>query len=128
MNKDAEILNCLLNKIGVKGFSFIYEDNYLSIRIPRSNDMIEYYYFDYCLVGTWLNLNDFFNNNSLRDTWSIEHIINCVLETRNADNNLSYSADYLNINNTGLDFLRCLTDSGSLDELKLRLQIMGYDI
>lgn len=124
MNKDIEILNGLLNKIGVKGFSFIYEDNYLSIRIPRSNDMLEYYYFDYCLIGTWLHLNDLFNDNS--DIWSIEHIINCVLETHNADNNLSYSADYLNINNTGIDFLRCLVDSGSLEELELKLAIQGY--
>ena len=49
MNKDAEILNGLLNRAGVKGFSFIYEDNYLSIRIPRSNDMLEYYYF-ICII------------------------------------------------------------------------------
>ena len=124
MNKDAEILNGLLNRAGVKGFSFIYEDNYLSIRIPRSNDMIEYYYFDYCLIGTWLNLNDLFNDNS--DIWSIEHIINCVLETHNADNNLSYSADYLNINNTGIYFLRCLADSCSMEELELKLAIQGY--
>ena len=126
--KCVDILNDLLNKINVKGFSFIYEDDYLSIRIPISNDASEYYCFDYCLIGSWVNLNEVFDNKSLYNMWSIEYIINCVLETRKVGNNLGHNTDYLGINDIGVDFLKCLKYCNSLEELKLKLSLRGYDL
>ena len=116
MNNDVEFLNNLLDKIGVKGFSFFHK-YYLSIKIPNYN------YHDYCLIGCWSNLNDLFKNGQ---RISINYIIQNIIKTHAANDNLGHTANYLGINDTGLDFLRCFVDSSSSKELKLKLSIIGY--
>ena len=83
MTKDIEFLNGLLNKIGVKGFSFIYENDYLTIKIPLCKNYRSYHIYG---VGTWYSLNDLFNNNNyfshnVYNVRCIKGLINRISET-----------------------------------------------
>ena len=123
MDKDAEILNGLLNKIGVKGFSFFRTEYYLTIKIPNYN------YSDYCLIGCWFSLDDLFINSRTSHFCGgqgVEYIIQKIIKTHSVNNNLGNTADFLNINKTGLDFLKCLIDCDSLEELEIKLTLLGY--
>ena len=122
---EIKILNNLLNKIGVKGFSFCCTEYYLTIKIP------DYNYPDYCLIGCWFSLDDLFMNAMISHTCGghgVEYIIQNIIKTHKFNNNLGNTADYLNINDTGLEFLKCLINSSSMNNLILKLQLMGYEI
>ena len=122
---EIKILNNLLDKIGVKGFSFINTEYYLTIKIPNYN------YPDYCLFGYWFSLDDLFMNARISHFCGgqgVEDIIQTIIKTHSVNNNLGCTADFLNINDTGLVFLKCLIDSSSMNHLILKLQLMGYEI
>ena len=122
---EIKILNNILDKIGVKGFSFMDKKFYLTIKIP------DYNFPDYTLIGCWYSLNDLFkyaDDSHNLGGQGVEYIIQNIIKTHNANNNLGYSADYLNINDTGLVFLKCLISSSSMTNLILKLQLMGYKI
>lgn len=121
---EIKILNNLLDRIGVKGFSFMDKKCYLTIKIPNYN------YPDYSLIGCWFSLDDLFMNARISHTCGqdVEHMIQNIIKTHSVNNNLDYIADYLNINDTGLVFLKCLIDSSSMTNLILKLQLVGYEI
>jgi hypothetical protein len=121
---EIKILNNLLDNIGVKGFSFIHKKYYLTIKIP------DYNYPDYCLIGCWFGLDDLFKHARISHSCGghgVEYIIQNIIKTHSVNSNLGYAADYLNINDTGLDFLKCLINSSSMTNLLLKLQLMGYE-
>ena len=122
---EIKILNNLLDNIGVRGFSFIHKKYYLTIKIP------DYNFPDYSLIGCWYSLDDLFMNARFSHSCGghgVEYIIQTIIKTQNANNNLCYTADFLNVNKTGLDFLKCLISSSSMTNLLLKLQLMGYEI
>jgi hypothetical protein len=130
MNKDIEILNGLLNKIGVKGFSFVREWDFNSL--PYFTIAVSYIESvkcnrPYTSFGVWRDMHDLFNDYKRHiPQGDLKSLISNVLESRKHYSNISYTVNYLGVNDVGLDFLRCLINCNSLEELKLRLAIQGY--
>lgn len=127
-DKNIVKMNNLLNDIGGAGFKFVdgmlFKSKIISISVPHkySGSSVEF--------GSWLSIDEMFNYSD-----EIYRMIDSI-DLYRADKNYigkkyhhSYMfADFSNLNDAGYDFLKCITNSKSLDEFKLRLQLMGYDI
>lgn len=126
-DKNIVKMNNLLNDIGGTGFKFVdgmlFKSRIISISVPHKyiGSSVEF--------GAWLSIDDMFSYYD-----EIYRLIDSI-DSYRADKNYigkyinSYRlADFSNLNDAGYDFLKCITNSKSLDEFKLRLQIMGYDV
>ena len=121
INSAIKILNNLLNKIGVKGFHYTpdYTGYYITLWVAPPKKSI-------CGalgIGKWNDIDDIFENKD-----GHENVLNRIIDTRYLEKEHLYIYDYSEINQNGVDYLRCICESDSLEELKLRLQIMGYNI
>lgn len=124
-NKECvDILNNILNNIGVKGFRFDLYFNMFLLRIPINRDTKKLAKYDNGF-GYWNSLDEMF-----MDTYSseISFILECIENIRgDKSKEKDYTFDYI-INDAGVDFLKCILDSGSLEEMKIKMQLMGYDV
>ena len=121
INNGIKILNNILNNIGAKGFQYStdYTGNYITLWISPSENSA-------CGalgIGQWSDINNIFDNKDKH-----EDILNRIINSQYQEKKHLYIYDYSEINQNGVDYLRCICKSSSLEELKLRLQIMGYDI
>jgi hypothetical protein len=127
-DKNIVKLNNLLNDIGGTGFKFVdgmlFKSRIISISVPHKYNIGSSVEF-----GSWLSIDEMFNYSD-----EIYRLIDGI-DLYRADKNYmgkylnSYMlADFSNLNDAGYDFLKCITNSKSLDEFKLRLQLMGYDV
>ena len=126
-NKEyVDILNGMIDNIGVEGFWFDRIFDSIILRIPFNrydeNSVMKY---DNGF-GYWRSMDEMFMDVNCGD---IRFILECIGKLKGDVNGKNeYICDYLSINDVGIDFLECVLDSGSLDEVKLKLQIMGYDV
>ena len=121
INNGIKILNNILNNIGVKGFHYTpdYSGNYITLLVAPPKKSI-------CGalgIGKWNDIDDIFENK-----YGHEDVLNRVTDSHYLEKEHLYIYDYSKINQNGVDFLKCICESGSLDELKMRLQLMGYKI
>lgn len=119
INNGIKILNSILNNIGVKGFQYStdYTGNYITLWISPSKNSA-------CGtlgIGQWSDIDNIFDNKDKH-----EDILNRITDSHYQEKEHLYIYNYSEINQNGVDFLRCLINSSSLDELKLRLAIQGY--
>ena len=122
-NKECvNLLNGLINNIGVKGFWFDHTFGCIMLRIPLRQN-IESFVNSF---GYWRTLDEMFTDIYSND---IRFILECIGKIRRDVNwKNEYIYDYMSINDVGVDFLECVLESGSLDEVKLKMQIRGYEI
>ena len=126
-NKECiDILNGIINNIGVKGFWF---DNYFNmfflLRIPINQNNKNFVRYDNGF-GCWRTLDEMFMGMHSRE---IKYILKCIVKIRgDKSKEKDYTFDYMSINDAGVDFLECILDSGSLEEMKMKMQLRGYEI
>ena len=120
INNGIKILNNILNNIGVKGFQYStdYTGNYITLWITQKNPA-----YGSLGIGQWSDINNIFENKDKH-----EDILNRIIDCNYLGKEHLYIYNYSEINQNGVDFLKCICESGSLNELKIRLQIMGYNI
>lgn len=129
-NKEyVDILNNIINNIGVKGFWFKLFCNTIMLYIPKNsadNKQPGNRGFGY-----WMSIKDMFMDKNDKD---IVYVLRAVEKVKKiGDSRLKYIHDYLpcdypGINEIGIDFLKCILDSGSFTEMKMKMQLMGYEI
>lgn len=130
MNNEIEILNGLLSRLGVKGFLFVRDWDIKGI--PYFTIAVSYIESFRCGApcpgfGIWYDIHDLFGEHGRHTSQDdIKSLINYILVTRKYNSNMQCLVNYFGVNDAGLDFLRCLIDSNSLEELELKLSIMGY--
>ena len=128
-----DILNGIINNIGVKGFwfdsSFGSSDSIslcipiLCIHINRDDKTSMKYNYGF---GYWKSIDEMFMYENKVD---IRFILECIGKIRrNKNREKEYSLDYMSINDAGVNFLKCILDSGSLEEMKMKIQLRGYEI
>ena len=124
---DIQSLNCILNKLGVNEVKFVLYHNRIMLVIKRNPNIKPSYFPEF---GEWFP----FSCNLWTD---IKHMINDKLfsyllivinESKYYNTNSSHNCDYLSISDAGIDFMKCVQNATSMNELYLKLQIMGYDV
>ena len=121
INNGIKILNNILDNIGVKGFRYSpdYTGNYITLWLSPSKN-------SECGtlgIGQWSDINNIFENKDKH-----EDILKRITDSHYMEKEHLYIYNYSKINKNGVDFLKCICESGSLDELKMRLQLIGYNI
>ena len=125
-NKECiDILNDIINNMGVEGFWFETESRTNSIAICIPHRKINLYNIR-SGFGHWKSMDEMFMDMYSNDIRFILERIERIRKDMNCMGD--YMFDYLSINDIGVDFLKCLYNSGSFGELKLKLQVMGYEI
>ena len=119
INNGIKILNSILNNIGVKGFQYStdYTGNYITLWISPSKNSA-------CGtlgIGQWSDIDNIFDNKDKH-----EDILNRITDSHYQEKEHLYIYNYSEINQNGVDFLRCLINSSSLEELKIKLALLGY--
>ena len=122
---DTTYLNNILERIGVKGFSFIpLEPEGFSIVVPFTPGFFEEENLKLSEFGSWKSLNDLFKYKTNINIM----LYRISLSRKNENSKFLFVVDYPKINDNGINFLKCLYDSDSKEELELKLQIMGYGL
>ena len=104
----------------IKGFYFelseILDDNKILLKI-KNTKITATQFSTYC---DWFSENEMFCSNvmNISDVFS-------QIKIRNDLPSLVW--DFNSINDNGIIFLECLTSCKSVDEFRLKLQILGYD-
>lgn len=114
---DIDKMNDMLDKLGVEGFRFtsgiLFKSKTILISIPNKDEKMPDVTF-----GDWISIEDMFMR-----PYEIIHIVQCfngvVPKWRSFVN-------YSSINTPGRIFLKLLCNCSSLNELKLKLQLIGY--
>jgi hypothetical protein len=76
--------------------------------------------------GYWRSMDEMFMDMYSCD---IRFILECIGKIRgDKSNEKDHTFDYMSINDVGIDFLECVLDSGSLEEMKMKMQLRGYEI
>ena len=122
MDNPNILLNNILDKMNITGFRFHVNE--------KSNNTIifclmSYNNLEYTCRARWANLDKMFSD---------EYVFKRVLEYYESFKNntvMEYIArtcpfNYLAINDIGAAFLKCIPMSNSLEELELKLAILGY--
>lgn len=123
IEKEIDILNDILNKMDVKGFQFRYYNvvgDMITLSIPRITCDGRY-----MNKGFWKSIADMFPCKPSE----IDELLNNIEKVRklgHLEDGKHYN--YLGVNDNGIEFLKCYQTCNSFDELKLKLQIMGYDV
>lgn len=126
----VDILNAIINNMGVKGFCFNRSFDSISLcipimRIPINRDYKTLVKYDNGF-GYWRSMDYMFMYENKVD---IIYILECIGRIKgDKRKEKEYYFDYMSINDAGVDFLKCILDSSSLEEMKLKLQLMGYKI
>ena len=120
-----------LNRMEVKGFYFrLDEFEKMTLIIPYEKaytyDENEFTYNND--FGWWKTLNEMFLSGS---RFVLDNLIYYISESKQRGSNARFSKNpinFLDVNDSGVEFLKCLVASSSMEEFELRLQILGYDI
>jgi hypothetical protein len=123
MNESDVIkLNNLLDKTGVKGFSFSpLNPKGFSIGIPFLPGYEEKYSKIF-IFGGWESLNDLFTYTN-----NIDIMLHRISLTREIEYTKSlFGVNYTEINDNGINFLKNIINSRSFEELELKLAVLGY--
>ena len=98
----------------IKEFYYDIRDGYILLYLPYKD--FENNGFGW--MDSWENVESFFKHRGIY-CFILDKTDNCLNE---------YIFDYGLIDDAGVDFLTCLSNCSSFEELVLNLQILGYDI
>ena len=110
----VKVINGILEKMDIREFYYDIIDGYILLYLPYKD--FEHNGFGW--IASWENVESFFKH---RDIY-------CYILKRTGNRLNDYLFDYVLIDDAGMDFLTCLSNCSSFEELILKLQILGYDI
>ena len=135
-NMDAistvKLLNNMLSRCKVEGFRYElsnYGEILLMVKkrndVDLSNSLDIFSTEDYVQVDlfSWKSLHDIFSREKA-DTH--DSVLTLIKKYKNTKVRSFYKGDYNSINENGIMFLKCISESKSLEELELKLAILGY--
>ena len=127
VEKDIQTLNCILNRLGVNGFKFMSYNNRILLVVKRNPAINSYYFSEFgewfpFSCSLWTNTKHMINDNLF------SYLLDAINESKQINSNGFNSCDYIGINDAGIDFMKCIQNVTSINELYLKLQLMGYNI
>ena len=115
-NKECvDILNGILLRMNCTGFSFDIDCDYICIKLLHEKSFVCKNR-QYETYRSWKTIDDMFD--------SFTHLYSVLLEDRKLTHYRLWVYDVINEN--GFQFLEIASECSSLEELELKLQIMGY--
>ena len=128
--KDIQTLNKMLNRLNIIGFKFKLYDNKILLVIKRnkksSNDDLKFFpEFSNWVPFSWSMCNSI-KELLINSRQTFNELLDTINEVKQHNSNRYYKGDYLSINDIGINFIKCIQEVSSLEELELKLAIQGF--
>ena len=127
VENDIKTLNCILNKLRVNGFKFVSYNNRILLVIKKNPAINSSYFSEFgewfpFSCSLWTDIKHMITGNLF------SQLLDAINESKQINSNGFHNCDYLGVNDAGIDFIKCVQNVTSMNELYLKLQLMGYDI